>query len=171
MKKTLFLMATVALMVASCGDNKKPEEAGQTTEQPAATEAPAADQAAEAVNVTLEGTDQMTFNIQEIKAKAGQTINVTLKHVGQMPKNQMGHNFVLLKKGTDIPTFGMDAMKAGLEKDYIPNNGADVIAHTKLIGGGETDTISFKAPEPGTYDYICSYPGHFSLMKGKLIVE
>ena len=67
MKKTLFLMATVALMVASCGDNKKPEEAGQTTEQPAATEAPAADQAAEAVNVTLEGTDQMTFNIQEIK--------------------------------------------------------------------------------------------------------
>ena len=94
-------MATVVLMVASCGDNKKPEESAQTTEQPAATEAPAADQAVEAVNVTLEGTDQMTFNIQEIKAKAGQTINVTLKHVGQMPKNQMGHNFVLLKKGTD----------------------------------------------------------------------
>ena len=122
---------------------------------------PAASQDTEAVNVALEGTDQMTFNIKEIKAKAGQTINVTLKHVGNMPKDKMGHNFVLLKKGVDVAAFGMEAMKAGLDKDYIPNDGADVIAHTKLLGGGETDTISFKAPEPGTYEYICSYPGHY----------
>jgi len=90
---------------------------------------------------------------------------------GNMPKDKMGHNFVLLKKGVDVAAFGMEAMKAGLDKDYIPNDGADVIAHTKLLGGGETDTISFKAPEPGTYEYICSYPGHFSLMRGVLIVE
>ena len=173
MKKTLFLMATVALMVASCGDNKKSEESSQTAEQAAAeAAAPAQSQETEAITVNLEGTDQMTFNIQEIKAKAGQTINLTLKHVGQMAKNQMGHNFVLLKKGTDIPAFGMAAMEAGLEKEYIPNDGKDIIAHTRLLGGGESDTISFKAPsEPGSYDYICSYPGHFSLMKGVLIVE
>ena len=170
--KKMFLMASVALMVTSCGDNKKPEESTQTTEQGAVSQdTPAASQDTEAVNVALEGTDQMTFNIKEIKAKAGQTINVTLKHVGNMPKDKMGHNFVLLKKGVDVAAFGMEAMKAGLDKDYIPNDGADVIAHTKLLGGGETDTISFKAPEPGTYEYICSYPGHFSLMRGVLIVE
>jgi azurin len=45
------------------------------------------------------------------------------------------------------------------------------VAHTKLIGGGESDTINFTITEPGTYDYICSFPGHLALMKGKLIVE
>ena len=99
----MFLMASVALMVASCGDNKKPEESAQTTEQGTTSQdTPAASQDTEAVNVALEGTDQMTFNIKEIKAKAGQTINVTLKHVGNMPKDKMGHNFVLLKKGVDV---------------------------------------------------------------------
>ena len=113
-------MATVALMVASCGDNKKTEESSQTAEQPAAeAAAPAQSQETEAITVNLEGTDQMTFNIQEIKAKAGQTINLTLKHVGQMAKNQMGHNFVLLKKGTDIPAFGMAAMEAGLTMERM----------------------------------------------------
>ena len=117
MKKTLFLMATVALMVASCGNNKKPEEAAQTTEQPAATEAPATNQDAEAANVTLEATDQMTFNLKEIKVKAGQTVNLTLKHVGQMDKKVMGHNFVLLKKGTDLSAFGEAAVAAGPAND------------------------------------------------------
>ena len=170
--KKMFLMASVALMVASCGDNKKPEESAQTTEQGAVSQdTPAASQDTEAVNVALEGTDQMTFNIKEIKAKAGQTINVTLKHEGNMPKDKMGHNFVLLKKGTDLSAFGEAAVAAGPANDYIPNGGADVIAHTKLIGGGESDTISFKAPEAGTYDFICSFPGHLALMKGTFIVE
>ena len=170
--KKMFLMASVALMVASCGDNKKPEESTQTTEQGAVSQdTPAASQDTEAVNVALEGTDQMTFNIKEIKAKAGQTINVTLKHVGNMPKDKMGHNFVLLKKGTDLSAFGEAAVAAGPANEYIPNGGADVIAHTKLIGGGESDTISFKAPEAGTYDFICSFPGHLALMKGTFIVE
>jgi azurin len=113
----------------------------------------------------------MTFNLKEIKVKAGQTVNLTLKHVGQMDKKVMGHNFVLLKKGTDLSAFGEAAVAAGPANDYIPNGGADVIAHTKLIGGGESDTISFKAPEAGTYDFICSFPGHLALMKGTFIVE
>ena len=40
-----------------------------------------------------------------------------------------------------------------------------------MIGGGQSDTIEFDAPEPGTYDFICSFPGHYSVMKGKFIVE
>ncbi|WP_256377550.1 plastocyanin/azurin family copper-binding protein [Pedobacter sp. L105] len=42
---------------------------------------------------------------------------------------------------------------------------------TKLIGGGESDTIMFTINEKGTYDYVCSFPGHSALMKGKLIIE
>ena len=46
-----------------------------------------------------------------------------------------------------------------------------VLANTKVVGGGEKDTIEFTAPAPGTYDYICTFPGHYAIMKGKLVVQ
>ena len=87
-----------------------------------------------------------------------------------MPKTAMGHNFVLLKNGTDVAAFGMKAIEAGIDKDHIPASNA-IIANTKLIGGGEETTVTFDAPAKGTYDFICSFPGHYALMKGKFIVE
>ena len=112
----------------------------------------------------------MQFDLSEIKVEAGQTVVLTLKHVGKLPKAAMGHNWVLLKQGVDIQTFGAAASKAA-GNEYIPEGTEDVIVHTKLIGGGQETTIEFTAPEAGTYDYICSFPGHYALMKGKLIVE
>jgi azurin len=87
-----------------------------------------------------------------------------------MDKNVMGHNFVLLKSGVDIIVFGGKAATAK-DTEYIPDSGVDVIAHTKLIGGGETAVVEFDAPEAGTYDFLCSFPGHYAIMKGKFIVE
>jgi len=80
----------------------------------------------------------------------------------------MGHNWVLLEKGTNVSSFAISAMK---EKDneYIPSS--NVLAATSLIGGGEQTSITFTAPSPGEYDFICSFPGHYGLMKGKLIVQ
>ncbi|WP_421775022.1 azurin [Gracilimonas sp.] len=127
-------------------------------------------QAQDKVEITIEGNDQMQFNISEIKVEAAQTVVLTLKHVGKLQKAAMGHNWVLLKQGTNIQTFGSAASKAA-GNEYIPEGTNDVIAHTKLIGGGQETTIEFTAPEAGTYDYICSFPGHYALMKGKLIVE
>jgi len=125
----------------------------------------------EVVELTIEGNDQMRFNLDEMKVKAGSTVKVTLKHVGKMTKQQMGHNWVLLKQGTDIMEFGQKAAGAA-NNDYIPQEEASkVIAHTKTIGGGEETTITFEAPKKGTYDFICSFPGHVALMKGKFIVE
>ena len=40
-----------------------------------------------------------------------------------------------------------------------------------MIGGGESDTITFTAPKKGSYTYICTFPGHYGLMKGVLIVS
>lgn len=127
-------------------------------------------QAQDKVEVTIESNDRMQFNLNEIKVEAGQTVVLTLKHVGKLPKAAMGHNWVLLKQGVDIQTFGAAASKAA-GNDYIPEGTEDVIVHTDLIGGGQETTIEFTAPEAGTYDFICSFPGHYALMKGKLIVE
>ncbi len=121
--------------------------------------------------LALAGTDAMQFDKKELKVKAGETVVLTLKHTGKLAKAAMGHNFVLLAQGTDVAAFGAKAAQAR-DTEYIPKSEASkIIAHTNMIGGGETTTVEFKAPKKGTYTYICSFPGHYALMQGKLIVE
>ncbi len=118
--------------------------------------------------IILNSNDQMRFDKTEIRVKEGEKIKLTLNHTGKLSKNAMGHNFVLLEKGTDVSKFATAAMK-DKATEYIPANG--VLAHTKLIGGGESTTVEFIVPAKGTYDFICSFPGHYAIMKGKFIVE
>lgn len=185
MKKTMLLLLTVLLY--SCGESetKEPpirladyqqshssENISETTTPEAgeATEEATTASAATVVEVSIEGTDQMTFNKKELRVPAGSTVKLTLTHTGTMPATAMGHNFVLLKKGTDVAAFAMTAINFA-DNEYIPEGTDKVIAKTKIIGGGESVTIEFKAPAPGTYTFICSFPGHFSMMKGSFIVE
>lgn len=120
--------------------------------------------------ILLTGNDEMRFNLKEIKVKAGDKVKLTLKHIGKLDVKVMGHNFVLLKPGTNINDFASKALDAK-DNDYIPENTEAVITHTKMIGGGEQTSIIFDAPEKGVYDFICSFPGHVALMQGKFIVE
>ena len=126
---------------------------------------------ANTVNVALTGNDMMQYDKNEIKVKAGQEVTLTLRHVGKLDKKVMGHNFVLLMQGVNMQEFGIKASDAGEAADWIPEDGKEVIAHTKMLGGGESTSITFTAPAAGTYDFICSFPGHVAMMKGKLIVE
>lgn len=174
------LLATTVFL--SCGDEKKDEERVtigeegtlETVETTGEEETEAGSDAVQSQNgvveVLLTGNDAMQFNLEEIKVKAGQTVRLTLKHVGELPENQMGHNFVLLKQGTDVTDFVQKAMTA-TQNDYIPQGTNNVIAHTEMIGGGEETTIEFEAPAPGTYTFICSFPGHYVQMQGEFIVE
>lgn len=163
------------LAVLACGEKKEEKEQftisdNSSTESATVPSKSAASDSQEVIEVSLSAGDQMQFNKNEIKVKAGSTVKLTLTHTGEMNEKAMGHNFVLLKKGTDINTFGQKAMQAA-DNDYIPEEGKQVIAHTEILGGGESATIEFMAPEAGTYDFICSFPGHYALMKGKFVVE
>jgi azurin len=154
-------------------DAVKPAEAAPAAEAKPAEAKPAEAAAAPAgdvLEVTIVASDAMQYDKLEISAKAGQKIKLTLKHGGTLAKNVMGHNFVLLKAGTDLTKFTAAAATSAAT-DYIPADKSAIIAHTGLVGGGESTTIEFTAPEAGTYDYICSYPGHYAVMKGKLKVS
>jgi azurin len=155
-------------IVFSCGENDKKEN---KEEIKIGTKQQKEKKESNAVNVGLTGNDLMQFNINEIRVKAGQEVTLTLRHIGKLDIKVMGHNFVLLKPGVSIPEFSVQAAEAGEPLDWIPAGGKDVIVHTKMIGGGQSTSITFTAPEAGTYDYICSFPGHSALMKGKFIVE
>ena len=167
MKKS-FQLAVVALATAfvlhSCG--------GKETNEPIVNKEVTIEKTTENTSneLHIESNDQMQYNTTELKATMGK-ISLMLHHTGKMEKNVMGHNLVILKPGTDIAAFTTKAMDAK-DTDYIPaSENASIIAHTKLIGGGESDTIEFTIDEKGSYDFICSFPGHSSIMKGKLIVE
>ena len=123
--------------------------------------------------IVVEGNDQMQFNKKTLEFKAGETIKLTFKHVGKLPKVAMGHNFVILKKGTNLAAWAGKAMTAAATEDIPADEESKkaVLAHTKVLGGGETDTITFSIKEAGEYQYLCSFPGHFALMQGKITVK
>lgn len=124
----------------------------------------------ETFKITIEGNDALQYNVDEIVVAENQLIQLTFKHTGVMPLSQMGHNWVLLKAGVDEEDFVMKAMRAP-ETNYIPESEKEkIIVHTKTIGGGDQDVIVFEAPKAGTYTYCCTFPSHYPMMKGKLIV-
>jgi len=123
------------------------------------------------VEVQLTANDQMKFNLKSIVAKEGDIVKIHFKNVGKMPKKTMGHNFVLLKPEVDIASFATKAISADYN-DYIPEElKNDIIAHSHLLGPGESTIIEFKAPSKGVYKFICSFPGHYLSMQGNLIVR
>ena len=116
--------------------------------------------------VTIQADDKMRYDVTAFDAKPGQKISVTIKNVGTTPKFSMGHNFVMLDRA--ISTANVQAAfldKASMEAshDYVPPGDKNVLAHSKLLGPGESEIVTFNAPFiPGEYLYLCSFPGHYS---------
>lgn len=167
MKKILMIVLFVAsIFTIACNSGSKTKESSkdETTNQPSnASNTPSN------VSNTIELTanDQLKFDKIELHVKANEKVTLTLKNIGTMPKESMGHNFILLKDGTDLAGFAAEAVSA---PDHIPANNAAILAHTKLLGPGESDTIEFTVPA-GSYTYICSFPGHYMTMTGVLTAE
>lgn len=169
MKKLVLALSVIAF--TACNNNRQKEQTIQDSSQPV-IEGPAA--SAEMGNesiITISGTDDMKFDKTELKTKSGATVKLILKHIGKAPIEAMGHNVVILAQGTDFNAFANAAIDAK-NNDYIPKGMENaVIAKTDMIGGGQSTEITFPAPARGSYDFLCSFPGHHVYMKGKLIVE
>jgi azurin len=84
----------------------------------------------------------------------------------------MLHNLVITKPGT-ADQVGLLAANMGLNGErlnYIPKSN-DILFHTRILRPKESDAIYFIAPaEAGDYTYICTFPGHYVLMRGTLRV-
>ena len=123
---------------------------------------------------TIDGNDAIQFNMSEMTVSSScESFTLTLKHVGSLAANVMGHNWVLTTTA-DYEPVAAAGQAAGMDNNYVPAGDARVIAATAIIGGGEETSVTFDASalEPGgDYTYFCSVPGHYVLMKGKLVVE
>ena len=191
MKSRHVLVASaLALALSACGQSPAP-----SAEPPVAapaTEAAAVPAPAEAAPVapapvaatgskpatvadcatTIEGNDAMQYNADSITIPAScSQFTVNLKHVGTMAVEVMGHNLVVAKEA-DMAGINTDGI--AVKPEHLKDGDARVIAHTKMIGGGESASVTFdvaKIKDGGPYKFFCSFPGHFALMQGSLQVQ
>lgn len=184
MKAYLALISAAVIGLAACSQEPAAPAAEATSaseasaaETASAPEAPAAeaaagDAAAPAAGncaTTVEANDAMQFNTKEIQvSKACKEFTITLKHTGTQPKTSMGHNIVI-GKAEDMDGIFKDGVGAA-DTDYVKPDDARVVAHTKLIGGGEEASLTLDPAKlaGGEYKFACTFPGHGALMNGKV---
>lgn len=124
--------------------------------------------------VEITGQDTLRFSPETVTVQPGEQVTIKLVNTSRLPATVMSHNLIVLTQDANATRVNQAAQRAGRGHDYMPQNMDDaILAHTELIAGGESDTVTFTAPEqPGTHKYICTFPNHFaSRMTGTLIVE
>ncbi|HWW80265.1 MAG TPA: azurin [Steroidobacteraceae bacterium] len=125
--------------------------------------------AADACKLEITGNDQMQYDKKELAVPATcKQVTLTVHHGGQLPAAAMGHNWVLVST-PDLTAVANAGMGAGLASNYVAADDKRVLAHTKVVGGGQSDTITFSTASlkaGGDYSYLCTFPGHNALMRG-----
>lgn len=123
---------------------------------------------------TINANDAMQFSAKSVDVpKTCKQFTVTLKHTGQLPVTAMGHNLVVARTA-DLAGVASDGMKAGAAANYVKAGDARVLAASKLVGGGQSTTVTIpvaKLKAGESYSYVCTFPGHSSIMRGTLTVK
>jgi len=119
------------------------------------------------LTITMGTLPGLKFSTDDITVKAGSKLKLVFNN-----NDDMLHNFVMTDIGA-ANEIGELALKLGVQGEkmnYVPNS-SKVLTYTKILQPGETETIYLNAPDkPGVYPYICSYPGHYLVMRGVIRV-
>jgi putative membrane-bound dehydrogenase-like protein len=113
--------------------------------------------------------EAMKYDLKEFTVKPGQSVEIIIEN-----PDAMQHNMVITKPGSleKVGRAGDAMMKdeKGAEKNYVPAL-AEVLYSTPLINPGQSYKLKFKAPVAvGNYPYVCTFPGHWTLMNGVMKV-
>ncbi|OYD22791.1 azurin [Oceanimonas baumannii] len=128
---------------------------------------------ADECTLTIDSNDAMQYDQQELSVPAScKEVTLTLNHTGNLEKKVMGHNWVL-SKTEDMQAIATGGISAGADNDYLDTSDERILAHTALIGGGESTSVTFSTEGMAAgddYSYFCSFPGHIGMMKGKFVI-
>ena len=120
--------------------------------------------------ITVKTGTNLSYQTRIVRAQPGEPIEFTLANPDVVP-----HNWALVKPGT-LRRVGQLANRLVSDPEaalrhYVPRS-SDVLAYTNVVFSGESFTIFFRAPEqPGRYPFLCTFPGHWLVMNGTLLVE
>lgn len=192
--RTITALMMIAVITAGCGggsknqssENSQQERPDQQSSRPDMSggdnESDSKDKYAKNENmVDLTGSDgsvtietpgdnmqNMRYTINNLKVEKGQEVTVTLSNVAPESASAMQHNFVVVD-----PDNARSVAQAGMknkENNYLPEDQNNILANTKILQPGQETTITFTMDETGTYEFICTYPGHYPTMKGQIEV-
>ena len=116
------------------------------------------------LNISVDG-DALAFDTSNFKVPAGAEVVLVFDNVSTI--NQ--HNWVLVKPGTKDDVAGR-GVAAGPANSWIQAGDQDVIAHTSLLDPGTSGEVRFTAPPAGTYQFVCTFPGHNLTLFGDFVV-
>ncbi|HET6242943.1 MAG: hypothetical protein H0V01_14755 [Bacteroidetes bacterium] len=166
MKKIIFVLST-SLLLTSCEEGKVPPEKTFNMPQPLDSQN---NGQLQTVSLTIKAIgNNMTaiaFEPKEIEVHVNSIIEITL--INESTVEGMNHNIVFVELGSGAEV-SAEGLAIGPEKEYIPNN-PKVIAGSKVALPGETIQMHFSAPKAGSYHFICTYPGHYPQMIGRMNV-
>lgn len=108
--------------------------------------------------------DNMFFSRSEITIPAGQELAIDFDNTSRLP-----HNIVIIDGDMAVATeVNRDAIS---QADYLPQH-PGVVAALPMIMPNQTGSITWQPSQPGTYLFICTYPGHFDAgMYGTITVK
>ena len=121
--------------------------------------------------IQLQANENMRFDKELFKVHTEKKITLIFENTSAPANTSMSHNVVILKPGIDLADFA-DAARNAQNEQYVPSSVLSlIIAHTKLVAGGQSDQVEFTISQPGVYPFICSFPGHWGTMQGKIVAE
>jgi azurin len=177
MKRAHLFVFAITIIMISCGQSEQnknnPKDSSQTTQsvENAETTVPGIEKLEFTDSIQLKANENMRFDKELFRVRAGKKIILILKNTSAKSVTSMAHNAVILKSGVDIADFADVAHNAKAEQ-YVPSSlDSLIIAHTRLVNAGDSDQVEFIIPKPGVYDFICSFPGHWGTMQGKIVAE
>jgi azurin len=148
-------------------------DAGSGSPSPTAAGSPGASVAPVSVELgvdTATGAAQFSYVQAALEAPAGSTIKLVLSNTTN-PDDEIGHNWVLVQPGQEDAVLA-SGVAAGDDRDWLDDKDPGIIAASKLIEGNERNSVSFAAPPPGTYTFLCTFPKHYAGgMKGTLTIH
>ncbi|MDZ7847525.1 MAG: plastocyanin/azurin family copper-binding protein [Owenweeksia sp.] len=181
MKRLFSSLVLLAMLAACSGPAEQPAEEGSTDSKSEAAKGGEMEMNSEMESETAEPEGSVTLNLKAVgetmttmayeparlQAPAGAKVTLVLDNTAK--SEAMIHNAVIIQAGKQKQVTEA-GLAAGPDKDYTPAS-PFIVAATEMAKPGETVEVTFTAPdEPGTYQYICTYPGHTS-MKGLLVVK
>jgi azurin len=174
------LAAALVAFAIGCGKEENKASAAVAASTAAPTPTPSAAPAdppaaasvaakpAQKVELQIESvSNTMTFNKTALSVPTGAEVHLIFKNNSTMAT--LPHNWVLVKPGTEA-SVAAAGLKMGEPAGYFDVRDHDALVHTPMAKPGETADVTFTAPEPGAYPYICTIPGHYMMMKGVLTV-
>jgi azurin len=177
MKRIFLFGFAIILYTSSCSsgsgnsENNDKNPAITKPAENAGTIIPGLDKLEFSDSLLLQANENMRFSRELFRIHAGKKIRLIFKNTQAKTTGSMSHNVVILKPDVDIADFAEVAVKAK-EEQYVPSSlDSLIIAHTHLVGAGDSEELEFSIRAPGIYDFICSFPGHWGTMQGKIAAQ